>query len=134
MSQIHPVPHRQQIVDDQGNASKQWSDWFQKVYSFVGPDGWTKSHSSSGYQKLPSGLIIQWGVTASLSSASTTTITFPKVFPNSCLQVILGIKDNASGSTAATGHFGTGNYTATGFDAYNRTSAANVFNWFSVGY
>lgn len=131
--QLHPVPHRQSVIDGFGLPSKSWSDWFQKLYSLIGPDGMNNSIASSGYQRLPSGLIIQWGTSASLGSATTTGITFSKVFPNGCFQVILSIKDNPAGSTAATGHFGSGNYSATGFDLYNRTSASYAFNWLAVG-
>ncbi|KVG24745.1 gp53-like domain-containing protein [Burkholderia ubonensis] len=38
------------------------------------------SLSTSGYQKLPSGLIIQWGLGA--TSGQTGTVTFPLAFPN----------------------------------------------------
>ncbi|OJB23433.1 hypothetical protein BGV54_13525 [Burkholderia ubonensis] len=38
------------------------------------------SLTSNGYQKLPSGLIIQWGLGA--TSGQTGTVTFPIAFPN----------------------------------------------------
>jgi hypothetical protein len=38
------------------------------------------SQASSGYQKLPSGWIIQWGV----SIDGATTVTFPIAFPTAC--------------------------------------------------
>lgn len=94
---------------------------------------WTRSLSASGYQKLPSGLYIQWGSTGSLGSASNTTVSFPTSFPSSCFQVMAGITANSGGAVGATGHWGTGNYTASGFDLYNRTSAAYAFNWMAVG-
>lgn len=47
----------------------------------------TSSISSSGWQKLPSGLIIQWGQQNNAASA-TTTATYPIPFPNSTLQVV----------------------------------------------
>ena len=51
------------------------------------------SVSSSGYQKLPSGLIIQWGDGVSTATAGsgnyTATITFPIAFPTACFQVTL---------------------------------------------
>jgi hypothetical protein len=43
----------------------------------------TLSNATSGYVKLPNGLILQWGTTASLGSPSTTTITLPITFPSS---------------------------------------------------
>jgi len=94
---------------------------------------WTKSLAASGYQKFPSGLYLQWGVTSSLSSATTTTISFPTTFPTACRQVVVGVQGNSAGVTTNTGHYGTGNYTTTGFDLYNRTSVAYTFNYFAVG-
>jgi hypothetical protein len=95
---------------------------------------WTSSKASSGYQKLASGLYVQWGVTGSLSSASTTSVTLPTAFPTACLQVLIGIQGNSASSTVATGHYGSGNYSTTAFDLYNRTSLAFTFNYFAVGY
>lgn len=47
----------------------------------------TLSVSGTGYQKLPSGLIIQWGpIDVSLTSQDTVTY-FPIAFPNRCLRV-----------------------------------------------
>ncbi|ELM7944929.1 hypothetical protein Q2Q38_004864, partial [Escherichia coli] len=45
------------------------------------------SASVPGYQKLPSGLIIQWGpIDVPLTSQDTVTY-FPIAFPNRCLRV-----------------------------------------------
>ncbi len=47
----------------------------------------TLSVSGTGYQKLPSGLIIQWGpIDVPLTSQDTVTY-FPIAFPNRCLRV-----------------------------------------------
>lgn len=42
------------------------------------------SLATNGYQKLPSGLIIQWG---SSERTGSTTVTFPIRFPNACYSV-----------------------------------------------
>jgi hypothetical protein len=94
---------------------------------------WTSSQASSGSTKLPNGMYVKWGVTASLASSTATTITFGSAFPTNCFQVVVSVRDNSAGATVATGHFGSGNYTASGFDLYNRTSAAYVFNWIAIG-
>jgi len=44
------------------------------------------SLSTNGYQKLPSGLIIQWG-TFTTSSGGYTNLTFPIAFPNALLSI-----------------------------------------------
>jgi hypothetical protein len=54
---------------------------------------------SGGWQKLPSGLIIQWGQAPCAANTSTTT-TFPIAFPNSCLNVA-GSGNQASGNSQA---------------------------------
>lgn len=47
--------------------------------------GWSGSLATSGYQQMPSGLIVQWG---SLSvSASGSSVTFPTTFPTACYAV-----------------------------------------------
>lgn len=95
---------------------------------------WTKSTATSGYQKLPSGLYIQWGITSSLATGTTTTITLPTAFPTACLQVIPGVRNNSAVVTTSTGQWGSGNYTTTAFDLYNRTSVSLTFNYLAVGY
>ena len=49
------------------------------------------SIGNSGYQKLPSGIIIQWGAVT-----SNNTYTFPITFPNACLSLTFGIYTTAA--------------------------------------
>lgn len=51
------------------------------------------SLGSSGYQKLPGGLIIQWGTIAANASGSTTTVTLPISYSNSNYRVALQFTD-----------------------------------------
>ncbi|MGQ7172787.1 gp53-like domain-containing protein [Escherichia sp. R-CC3] len=44
------------------------------------------SLSSTGFQKLPSGLIIQWGI---VSGASNYTVTYPVTFPSHLVSCLL---------------------------------------------
>lgn len=62
--------------------------------------GHLASKSSNGYQKLPSGLIIQWGY-AGTSTAGIST-TFPITFPNACLAVVAVSNNNTSNVSIAT--------------------------------
>lgn len=52
----------------------------------------TQLLSSNGYQKLPGGLILQWGSfnTGVIGNETTGTVTYPIAFPTSGLQVIIG--------------------------------------------
>lgn len=42
---------------------------------------------TSGYQLLPSGLILQWGTTGAVSNDTATSISLPFTFPHACLNV-----------------------------------------------
>lgn len=46
-----------------------------------------KQHSTSGFQKLPNGLIIQWGTALIANGTTGTAIVFPTAFPNACRNV-----------------------------------------------
>lgn len=94
---------------------------------------WTLSGGASGYQKLGSGLYVQWGVTSSVASGATESVAFGTSMPNNLWQAYAGVRDNSAVATTATGQWGTGNYTTSGFDIYNRTSVALTFNWWAVG-
>lgn len=94
--------------------------------------GFTELLSGNGWQKLPSGLIFQWG-SASFSTTSFTSVTFPISFPNECL-IVNGSDASSSPSdlaaNAADGKFLSGNMTTTGFDG----QAATVARWIALGY
>lgn len=92
-----------------------------------------KSLAATGYIKFPGGMALQWGVTASIASGTSLVVTFPLAFAVLCRQVLAGVRDNSAVTTAATGQWGTGVFTATTFTLYNRTSQAYVFNWIALG-
>ena len=52
----------------------------------------TLSVSGTGYQKLPSGFILQWGSIGAPGIAQDVVTHFPIAFPNRCLRVLV-IKD-----------------------------------------
>jgi len=47
---------------------------------------------SAGYQRLASGLIIQWGTTPGINPGTTGEALFPIVFPNACLSVVATVE------------------------------------------
>ncbi len=49
--------------------------------------GGNQSLGTSGYQKLPGGLIMQWGNTGALSGGQNLTVTYPIAFPNAVFNV-----------------------------------------------
>ena len=54
---------------------------------------WANSKAANGYQKLPSGLILQWGTYT--SATGNATITFPIAFPTFCINIFDIIGPNA---------------------------------------
>jgi len=90
-----------------------------------------KSHGSTGYHKLPGGLILQWG-TVSLTDGGSSAITFPLAF-NACVSVQMTV------TAASAGNYGIGiasSVSASGFTArlYNGAGNSATFYWFAVGY
>lgn len=83
--------------------------------------------ATNGYQKLPGGLIIQWGSGTGVGSG---TVTYPIPFPNAVFICIAS--DYASGVLAVP--IGTNPNTLSTFN-WNQGSGANIdaFGWFAIG-
>lgn len=89
--------------------------------------GSNKSLGTSGYQKLPSGLIIQWGVSSSIPASGSLAIAFPVAFPNACSAVFL------QGRAPSYYQYPT-SILLSGFTANNSAGQANTVYWFAIGY
>lgn len=89
--------------------------------------GSNQSLGANGYQKLPGGLIVQWGT----CTANTTpaAVTFPITFPTACQSVVLTSK-NSSGTTY---QLGASSVTTTGFNAHNGSASMSCF-FIAIGY
>lgn len=90
-----------------------------------------RSLSANGYQRLPGGLIVQWG-SATTNGSGDAIVTFPLAFPTAG-RVALG----NSGST--TGIVSVGDPTTTGVTFFLRTSAGaavtgSVVRYIVIGY
>jgi hypothetical protein len=92
-----------------------------------------------GFQKVPGGLIVQWGTVA--VAGGSTPVSFPVVFPNKCLSVLQGEGSSSGwGTTSPTIH-GADAVTVSGFTAKVVrwggsswvTGNASAF-WIAVGY
>jgi hypothetical protein len=55
-----------------------------------------KSYSASGYQKFPGGLIIQWGVSGSVSPDANATLSLPITFPTSGLLAVASVLNSST--------------------------------------
>lgn len=94
--------------------------------------GANQSVNPTGYQKLPGGLILQWGNYS--GGAHSPTISFPLQFPNSCL-FVGGCTSNAGNATAES--LNTASITASSFVGRQLGSGGSTtaaFYWFAVGF
>lgn len=87
--------------------------------------------ATSGYQVLPGGIIIQWGSTGIITSGSNASVTFPKVFPNACLQATGTGGAAANISAHHTAMFGS--ISTTGMVVFGFGINAAV-SWIAIGY
>lgn len=84
--------------------------------------GSNQSLSANGYQKLPSGLIIQWGKV----NAVNTTVTFPVAFPTACASITTGTTTGVYENVYVT------TVTTTSFYIGGTYSPASY--WMAIGY
>lgn len=95
--------------------------------------GSNQSLATNGYQKLPGGLIIQWGTTAGIaSSVSSGTLSYPIAFPNAAIYVnLMGVGAVTSGANT---NLALATKTATNFSFVNSYLSSDPFNWLAIGY
>jgi len=93
------------------------------------PADFTASLSGNGYQKLPSGLIIQWGILS--APPGQTQVTFPIAFPTYC-SVVTGSPD--ANHAAAEGNDKWMNITTSSFVLENWVGVTANYRWVAIGY
>lgn len=96
-----------------------------------GQIGFGSSLAASGYQKLPSGLIIQWGLTTT-GSGGSTPVTLPISFNNSIYKIIATVGSTAFGVAT----FNNPTASAFSLDAWANSGAriAGAVYWLAIGY
>ncbi|ENZ76947.1 hypothetical protein OR214_03150 [Ralstonia pickettii OR214] len=87
------------------------------------------SIGAGGYQKFPSGLIIQWG-TITAAASSSTSGTFPISFPNAAVDLLV-TPQLVSGAYSMIGQ---ATRSITGFSLWNPNSASIAVNYIAIGY
>lgn len=118
--------------------------------SIIFNDGTTQTTSAAGvvslalngYQKLPSGLIVQWCRGGAYSTGNYNTswsLTFPIAFPTACLNVVSSGYFTAQGSqnqsVCQVGSFTTTGATGMFFSGNNGNAGATMYPVvFAVGY
>ncbi len=90
--------------------------------------GTNQSLAVSGYQRLPGGLIIQWGTTATTNQ----TVTFPITFPTACRSVVSVGTAGGSGRESRVNGVGTVTFNL-GSDACCVNNSVPA-SWIAIGY
>lgn len=92
---------------------------------------------ASGYQKLPGGLILQWGQ-VSVAITTTVTVTLPVAFPNACLQTISSNRSLDGGGSAGSENQQTGSAPLSATQIQIRSGitsgSTRTFTWLAIGY
>lgn len=84
---------------------------------------------NGGYQKLPGGLILQWGLGGLAAGAGTGTFSFPIAFPNACLRGVI----NDLGSTVFT--YAIASPSASTYTVWrSNTAGGAAYQFIAVGY
>lgn len=97
--------------------------------------GYSHSLGGTGWARLPSGLIIQWGKTPVTHDENSTNIVFPIVFPNKVLNIQLTENQMRTVANNAT-HLAALNVTNSKFTfKINSTLPIDTSaDWFAIGY
>lgn len=92
-----------------------------------------RSVNSNGYQRLPGGLIIQWG-SGITAPTGVGTANFPVPFPNACLfAAALDMEDSAPNVCYA-GMKWTATQVIATFAKNGAAADAVTWSWFAIGF
>jgi hypothetical protein len=100
--------------------------------TWVFPSGrHTQGLAANGWQRLPSGLILQWGQ-ATTSASGPQTVTFPVVFPAACLTAIVSASGGAVITTITPGSLQPAFFQVDGYNTAGARVAAGAA-WMALG-
>jgi len=91
----------------------------------------------TGYQRLPGGLILQWGKTALLNKDEMVTVLLPVSFPNKALNAQATTNSTTTDDNDAIARvisFTSTNIRVRNEGANRKSSSSAVIHWFAVGY
>jgi hypothetical protein len=108
------------------------ASWYTEGSAQLGySNSFASSLATSGYQRLPSGLIIQWGGT--LGVTNSIAITFPIAFPNAVLGTGYGGKASQDAATYNGAGFSSLTTTGMTFSSGTGTAGAGI-RWIAIGH
>lgn len=104
--------------------------------ALAGSGVFAASLAPNGYQKLPSGLILQWGGVSTTAGDVSTRLTFPIVFPNACLIAYASAGNYQPGATSTEKVTGGAAFSwdRTGMSVASQSSVIRSLTWLAIGY
>lgn len=94
--------------------------------------GSNQSLTTNGWQKLPGGLIIQWGTTGTINGGSNATVTLPIAFTTAMLNGVTGGRATVNSTTPT--YYGWEPISVTQFRIYNQSTQSGFTSWLAWGY
>lgn len=92
-----------------------------------------RSLAAAGYQRLPGGLIFQWG-SATVTAGTATVINFAIAFPTVCVSAgVLGAAQS-TGATTATNYYGLNQAPTTTQLSLISSGSGGLCRWLAIGY
>ncbi len=90
-----------------------------------------KSLAVNGYQKLPGGLIVQWGATAAAVAATDMFQTLPLTFPNAFYALV--VSQSYTNNSGSIGYFSGGPNSQLGQFTWRGSVAGNAGFFIAIG-
>jgi hypothetical protein len=90
-----------------------------------------QSLTTDGYQKLPGGLIMQWGSVSITAGNVVTSVTFPIAFPNAALNAQITHIDTSTTDLVV---YKVNDISTTTLGIRNTTGVSTYAYWFAIGY
>lgn len=87
------------------------------------------SKTTNGYQKLPNGLIFQWGQSNAEPLPDGALVVFPIAFPNGCFTITTSDYSNDN-----LYYHGIDSISNTSFKLYTTHSSLDAARWIAIGY
>jgi hypothetical protein len=100
-------------------------------WNLVGGGG-SSSLLTNGLQRLPSGMIMQWGTTTSITTGTSITVTLPVAMPANILQVMITSQSSANGTVPFSGGWQAINNAT--FTLRNNSTLTGQYSWMAIGY
>lgn len=96
--------------------------------------GFAQTLGASGYQTLPSGLIVQWVLSPSIASGANAAVALPVTFPTACRAVLASYSNTGADAAVGSAYIGQVRaISASSVTLRNLGPAGAVFFVFAIG-